>query len=594
MHAIREQGAEAPARSRRAAVVALVAVSVPLLGLPAATAAESRERPATQVPSVSVIVREAPAAGDAPEDAVRAAGGSVDRRLGLIRGFSATVPADAVAGLRRAGGVRAVTTDASLTLTSALGNTGEVEEYAAQPTSMAAVAQRVTGAADLWDAGVTGRGVDVALVDSGVVPVDGLSDTRKVLHGPDLSFEADDCTSGGCVPSPARHLDSFGHGTHMAGIIGGRDSATPSPVRGNDSRHFLGMAPDARIVSVKVADAAGATDVSQVIAAIDWVVRNRNKNGLNIRVLNLSFGTDGVQPYQLDPLSHAAEVAWHRGIVVVVAAGNGGYGSAKLNNPAYNPWVIAVGASDGQGTDDVEDDVVPDWSSTGDGTRNPDLVAPGRSVLSLRDPGSLIDATYPSARFGSRFFRGSGTSQAAAVVAGAAALLVQQRPDATPDQVKALLTETAHRLPAAENAAQGAGLLDLSQAAATPTPTARQSWPRATGTGLLEAARGTHHVVLRGQPVTGEVDVAGHRWRGLRWFARLWAGHTWDGHTWDGHTWDGHTWDGHTWDGHTWDGHTWDGHTWDGHTWDGHTWDAHSWSSSSWPGPGQQAEPPTP
>ena len=106
------------------------------------------------------------------------------------------------------------------------------------------------------------------------------------------------------------------------------------------------MAPDARIVSIKVADAKGQTDVSQAIAAIDWVVQNRNKNGLNIRVLNMSFGTDGVQDYLLDPLAYAAEQAWHKGIVVVVAVGNEGFGTGKVNNPAYDPYLIAVGSND--------------------------------------------------------------------------------------------------------------------------------------------------------------------------------------------------------------------------------------------------------
>jgi subtilisin family serine protease len=604
------------ARHRYGALATAGLAAVSLLATSGAVAmpATAPGPAATPAHDVRVIVRETPDAGRAPETAVRVAGGRVDRRLGLIGGFSATIPAGTIGGLRRTPGVLSVTTDAPLQLTSDfsldgrgpssraayVGNgTDEVQQYAGEPGSMTAIAQQVTGAGDLWDAGITGKGVDIALIDSGIVPVDGLRGPDKVIHGPDLSFEAEDCRSGTCVPSPAQHLDSFGHGTHMAGIIGGRDDSTPSRVRSNDDRHFLGMAPDARIVSVKVADATGATDVSQVIAGIDWVIRHRHKDGLDIKVLNLSFGTDGVQDYQLDPLSYAAEVAWHQGIVVVVAAGNAGYGSAKLNDPAYNPWVIAVGAADGGATEDVSDDVVPEWSSTGDGTRNPDLVAPGRSLLSLRDPGSLIDTAYPTARYGSRFFRGSGTSQAAAVVAGAAALLVQQRPKATPDEIKALLTRTARPLPAADASAQGSGLLDLRRAAVTKTPTARQKWARATGTGSLEAARGTHHVVLDGQALTGEVDVVGHRWTGLRGFARLWAGQTWDAHTWDAHTWGAHTWDAHTWDAHTWDAHTWDGHTWDAHTWDAHTWDAHTWdgltwSGSGWPGPDEQSATPAP
>ena len=242
----------------------------------------------------------------------------------------------------------------------------DVESQAAQAGSLYTLANEVTGASDLWDAGYTGRGVDVAVIDSGIVPVDGLQPPGKVVYGPDLTIEAN---------TSAKNLDTYGHGTHMAGIIAGRDSSA-STVTGNSS-DFVGMAPDARIVSIKVADAKGQTDVSQAIAAIDWVVQNRNKNGLNIRVLNMSFGTDGVQDYLLDPLAYAAEQAWHQGIVVVVAVGNEGFGTGKVNNPAYDPYLIAVGSNDSQGTATAADDAVSAFSNDGDGTRNPDLVAPG-------------------------------------------------------------------------------------------------------------------------------------------------------------------------------------------------------------------------
>ena len=323
----------------------------------------------------------------------------------------------------------------------------------------------------MWDAGFTGAGVDVAIIDSGVVPVDGLRSPGKVVNGPDLSFEGMACDASGCTPSPLANLDTYGHGTHLAGIIAGRDDAAPGTVTSASSGNFVGVAPDARIVSIKVADALGRTDVSQAIAAIDWVIQHKNANGLNIRVLNMSFGTDGVQRYQLDPLAYAAEQAWHKGIVVVVAAGNDGYGSPKLNNPAYDPYVIAVGGSDGLGTATTDDDIVPSWSATGDGTRNPDVVAPGQSVVSLRVPNGHLDAAYPGARTGERFFRGTGTSQSAAVVSGAAALLLEQRPELTPDQVKALLTGSARKLPLAEAKAQGNGLIDLAAASAAVTPT---------------------------------------------------------------------------------------------------------------------------
>jgi serine protease AprX len=379
----------------------------------------------------------------------------------------------------------------------------------------------------------------------------------------------------------------------MAGIIAGRDSAARTSVSGDPS-NFRGMAPDSRIVSIKVADAKGQTDVSQAIAAIDWVVQNRKKAGLDIRVLNMSFGTDGVQDYLLDPLAYAAEQAWHKGIVVVVAVGNEGFGTGKVNNPAYDPYLIAVGSSSSNGTATTADDVVSAFSNDGDGTRNPDLVAPGEQVVSLRTPGSYLDSSYPAARIGERFFRGSGTSQAAAVVSGAAALLIQQRPGITPDEVKALLTGTAQPISAATAAQQGAGVIDLAVAKDAPTPTgAKQTFAVSTGLGSLELARGSVHVSVNGKVISGEVDVRGRsfnaasyaagvkngtNWNGLTWSGLTWSGLTWSGLTWSGLTWSGVQWNGLTWSGLTWSGLTWSGLTWSGLTWSGLTWSGLTWS----------------
>jgi serine protease AprX len=177
----------------------------------------------------------------------------------------------------------------------------------------------------------------VAVIDSGIAPVVGLTGVGKVVNGPDLSFDSQ---------SPDdRHLDRYGHGTHIAGIIAGRDTGALT-----DDQGFAGIAPGARLVNVKVADRRGVVDVSQVIAAIDWVVEHAHDPGFDIRVLNLSFGTDSEQSYLRDPLAYAAEVAWHSGIVVVTAAGNGGSGTGRLTNPAVDPYVIAVGGSDTVGS----------------------------------------------------------------------------------------------------------------------------------------------------------------------------------------------------------------------------------------------------
>ncbi len=330
----------------------------------------------------------------------------------------------------------------------------------------------------------------------------GLESSDKLVQGPDLSFESQ-------VPS-LRNLDTFGHGTHMAGIMAGRDAGVDPRVPTIGAQPFMGIAPNAR-VSLKLADSNGATDVSQVIAGIDWVVKHAKDPGYNIRIINLSYGTPSRQSYVLDPLAHAAEQAWLRGIVVVASAGNDGTGTGKLMTPAQDPYVIAVGAADTRGTKNVVDDEIPAFSTQGDASRDPDLVAPGRSVQSLRVPGSYIDAAYGAGAgsINERFFRGSGTSQSAGVVSGAAALLLEQRPSLRPDQVKTLLTGTAMPLPSADRKAQGNGLVDVAAATAAATPYGYQSWQRSTGLGTLEGSRGGHNLVLNGVKLAGERDIMG-------------------------------------------------------------------------------------
>jgi serine protease AprX len=203
-------------------------------------------------------------------------------------------------------------------------------------------------------------------------------------------------------------------------------------------------------------------------------------------VLNLSFGTDSVQDSRLDPLSYAVEVAWRKGIVVVAAVGNDGATRTRVSMPAANPYIIAVGAADPMSTEDRSDDKVAPFSTLGNATRHADILAPGRSVVSLRDPGSYIDAQYPAALVRDpqqRFFRGSGTSQAAAVVSGIAALLLQQRPTLTPDQVKRLLMTSRQAMSSNAGDVYAAGQLDMKKAIDTATPTFAQTYSPATGQG---------------------------------------------------------------------------------------------------------------
>jgi len=454
-----------------------------------------------------------------------------------------------------------------------------------------------TGADDWWNAGYTGAGVDVAVIDTGVTPVPGLDGPGKVVYGPDLSFESQ-------APNLTR-LDTNGHGTFMAGLIAGHDSTLVAPYSSAPATAYRGMAPDARILSVKVGVADGGVDVSQMIAAINWVTEHRFDNGMNVRVLNLSYGTRSFQDYRIDPLAYAVERAWAAGIVVVVAGGNLGYqdnGHNKvpvLSDPAYDPFVISVGSSDSNGTMRVEDDEVADfspWPRRRENLRTVDFVAPGVHLQGLRVPGSFIDQNYPGGAFGDRFFRGSGTSESAALVTGAAALLVQKYPDATPDQIKRLLTSTC--LPIhGQSDAIGQGELNLGRIVNSPLPRWTQRERPSTGTGSLEASRGGDHLVMDGVELRGEIDIFGHpyvsalmaglmaagnTWSGGVWNGNTWSGNTWSGNTWSGNTWSGNTWSGNTWSGNTWSANTWSGNTWSGNTWSGNTWSGNTWSSDSW------------
>jgi serine protease AprX len=517
---------------------------------------------------VAVIVRTDPAVQARAERLVTQAGGHIGRRLAVISGFAATLPGPALTRLGRMAGVTSVTVDGAVQLS------GKAPKGAAQFGDDADRGTindltKAIGAQALWGKQLTGKGVDVALIDTGVVPVDGLRRTGKLYQGPDLSLESQD--------PDLTHLDTNGHGTHMAGIIAGRDDATTANLA--DPRHFVGVAPDARLVSVKVGAASGAVDVSQLIAAIDWVIQHRRDNGLNIRVLNLSLGTDSIQPYTLDPLMYAAEVAWRKGITVVVAAGNQGTTRGRLDDPATDPFLLAVGASDTGSTTDLKDDQVAEFSSRGNGVRNPDLVAPGRSVASLRAPGSYNDTNYPAAVVADRFFRGSGSSQAAAVVSGAAALLLQQRPTLTPDQLKALLSASARPLAGFTAAAQGAGSLDLAKAQGTATPTSTQRWTLATGIGSLEAARGTSHLTDGTVELRGEQDIFGVPFDTRSWAATSLAGTSWSGGTFNTSGWTGTTWSGTIWSGRMWSGRMWSGRMWSADIWSGRMWSGRMWST---------------
>ena len=439
------------------------------------------------------------------------------------------------------------------------------------------------GARDLWEDGITGAGVNVAVVDTGISPVPALMDGDKVVAAVDLSAEAG--------VAQATFVDTYGHGTHMAGIIAGRDPGADPAESADHPEKFLGVAPDAGIVSVKVGDNSGSADISQVIAGVDWVVDHAEQ--LDIGVLNLSYSSGSSLPYTTDPLTFALERAWRAGIVVVVAAGNDGRESHVLASPAIDPFVIAVSAVEAtrSGRSGRLAFTVPEWMSSGDGVRNPDVSAPGAHIDSLRAPLSRVDAEHPEGYVSETLFRGSGSSQAAAVVAGAAALLLDADPTLRPDQVKALLVGHTRNAQPRNPLYSGAGVVQVDEAVealaegeADEALEAVQTFALSDGSGSLEAARGPVHMVVDGEPVVGEVTVLGTPWEGTRWTGTRWTEGTWDGTRWTGGSWMGTRWTMATWTGTRWTGTRWTDVLWSGTRWTGVRWTGTRWTSDAWDG----------
>jgi serine protease AprX len=497
----------------------------------------------------------------ATELAVSRAGGTVTRFLPVIDGLAATLPADAVTGLSGSEGVRVVSLDREVQVQGGGSSTAADSKY-----------RRAVRAEETARAGKTGAGVTVALIDTGIADVGDLQGRVRTITD-DITGATSRCVNlsgdDGCG-------DSYGHGTFIAGIIAGTGAAS-------DGEH-AGVAPGADLVSIKIAGADGSSDVSNVIAGIQWAVSFKDRYG--IKVLNLSLGTDGTQTYRTDPLNYAVEKAWSSGMVVVVAASNRGPAPRTISKPGDDPWVITVGAVDDHGTPGLGDDTLPNFSSHGptaaDGLAKPDLVAPGAHIVSLRAPGSSIDRQFPN-YVGTAYRRGSGTSMATGVVSGSVALMLEANPGMTPDRVKYALTSTARRVASDDRMAVGAGMLDTYAAGfAAPPGVANQGLARSNGLGSLDASRGTTRVKidrgLLGTILYGSLTAQALLWNPILFTTTSWTGSSWYGSSWYGSSWYGSSWYGSSWYGSSWYGSSWYGQP------EGSSWYGSSWYGSSWYG----------
>jgi serine protease AprX len=403
--------------------VAALAVAT-CAALPATAAADTAR-------SQVIVQLEAGRAAAAVKAQVRADGGDVTGDLPIINGFGATLSADAAKRLAAADGVKAVTPD------------GAVEPQDVKASDLLTAYPFSTAATQSWNASLpaTGKGVGVAVIDTGIAG--DLRDFRVAQNDSRSRVVA----TAQINPSSTKAGDQYGHGTHVAGIIAGNsfNRSSLDLLYGK----YAGVAPDANLIDVKVSDDDGNATVLDVLYGLQFAVDFKDQ--LGIRVVNLSLESTVPQSYKVDPLDAAVEAAWFKGLVVVAAAGNRGVASDAVSYaPGNDPYVISVGGTDDNGTRNVSDDALASWSARGvtqDGIAKPEINAPGARIVSNLAPGSQFASMCPTCVLPGGMIRAGGTSMAAPMVAGAAALLLERSPNLSPNQVKGILVDSARPLP---------------------------------------------------------------------------------------------------------------------------------------------------
>lgn len=429
-----------------------------------------------------------------------------------------------------------------------------------------------------------GEGVTVALLDTGVASdADGLGHVEHVnVSGADQG-------------------DGLGHGTFLAGIIGGRGK-------------FKGVAPGADLVDVQVADAEGNTSLRKVLSGLD-AVSDRG----DIDVLNISLSTESPLPPWLDPLSRALERLWADGVTVVTAAGNDGPKRNTVGAPGNDEVLLTVGALDEGATSDRADDSVAEFSSWG-GKKSgakPDLVAPGTSLVSTAAPDSIALGSAAWSEDG--YMRGSGTSMSAAVVTGAAAALIDKNARLSPNGIKSLLTETTYDVD--DSARAGSGALDMraalkgaKRAPANPTDrdpavddesgpaeedaqvwadfaaaweagdskAVKAAWKSLTWQTQQWAARSWSIAVMAASLDLSEEDFEARSWSARSWSLDAWLARSWSARSWSARSWSYDKWLARSWSARSWSARSWSARSWSVDKWLARSWSARSWSDSDW------------
>jgi serine protease AprX len=437
-----------------------------------------------------------------------------ERALPTLGGEAVTVRAGRLNQIAADPGVVYITADLPVSPTDK-----PIKDDPNDPAKLTDLFPVIDGAPALWERGIDGSHIGIAVIDSGT--------SASSDFGDRLNTGVLDTQSYGQAKK-----DNVGHGSFVSSI-----AAAKSP----DGR-YAGIAPDATLYSINVARPSGVY-TSDVLMGLEWV-RLQNQKKINVHVVVLALSELTPSSYRSSALDTMIERLWADGVVVVIAAGNTGPGTA-LYAPANDPFAITVGAYDDAGTLGSDDDHETAWSTSGttqDGFAKPDLLAPGRRIMGFLPPDSELGAAAPAENWvAPNYALMSGTSFSAPQVAGAVALLAQAHPNWTPDEIKWVLQSSARTI-----AGGTAGALDIAAA-----------------------------VDHDGPVGSANAGIEPSAYNGWTWttddFRKAAAG-----------TWDGHSWSGHSWSGNSWNGNSWDGHSWSDNSWDGHSWSGHSWSLSGW------------
>jgi len=348
--------------------------------------------------------------------------------------------------------------------------------------------------------------------------------------------------------------DGYGHGTFVAGIAAGAAAG------------YAGVAPKANLLSIDIMNDQGQATVADVVSAADWILQN--KATYNIKVANFSLHAVNRASVMFDPIDQAVEKLWLNGVTVVAAAGNYAVNGAQSGvqfAPGNDPFVITVGATDIGTSIGVADDTNAPWSAWGytpDGFMKPDLGAPGRYLIGPVPTSGTMYSQHPEKITSPGYMQLSGTSFSAPVVAGAAAVLMGQHPDWTPDQVKGALMVTATPEPLVTLGQLGVGEINIAKA-------------RRTGIAPPNPNAGLDQFLTQAPDGTTTFNAAA-------WQAAALANPAWDAAAWSSAAWSDAAWASAAWSSAAWSDAAWASAAWGSAAWSDAAWSDAAWSDAAW------------